>query len=80
MPAVDFTESIVELAALEWFGELDYTIGHGPDSNRAGATNRRVDGARGMTQLNEPTAEEAAHAMSLLSIDCTYIIACDNIV
>jgi type I restriction enzyme R subunit len=25
-----FNESIVEDAALSWFGELGYTIGHGP--------------------------------------------------
>ena len=25
-----FTESIVEDAALEWFGELGYAVGHGP--------------------------------------------------
>jgi len=25
------TESIVEDAALEWFGELGYAIGHGPE-------------------------------------------------
>ncbi|MBA2277419.1 MAG: type I restriction endonuclease subunit R, partial [Chloroflexia bacterium] len=30
MPA-DFTESVVEDAALEWFRELGYTVLHGPD-------------------------------------------------
>ena len=25
-----FNESIVETAALEWFGELGYAVGHGP--------------------------------------------------
>jgi hypothetical protein len=27
---MSLNESIVEEAALEWFGELDYAIGHGP--------------------------------------------------
>jgi len=27
---MSFTESIVEDAALEWFGELGYAVGHGP--------------------------------------------------
>ena len=27
---MSLNESIVEAAALEWFGELGYTIGHGP--------------------------------------------------
>jgi hypothetical protein len=31
MPAVDFTESVVEKAALQWFAEIGYDIGHGPD-------------------------------------------------
>jgi len=26
-----FNESVVEEAALAWFGELGYAIGHGPD-------------------------------------------------
>jgi type I restriction enzyme R subunit len=31
MPAfMSLTESIVEDAALEWFGELGYAVGHGP--------------------------------------------------
>jgi len=42
MPAVDFTESIVELAALEWFGELGYTIGHGPDLEPGGLIEARA--------------------------------------
>lgn len=42
MPAVDFTESIVELAALEWFGELGYTIGHGPDLEPGGSVEARA--------------------------------------
>ncbi len=25
-----FNESIVEVATLEWFGELGYAVGHGP--------------------------------------------------
>jgi hypothetical protein len=41
MPAVDFTESVVELAALEWFGELGYTIGHGPDLEPGGQVETR---------------------------------------
>lgn len=28
---MNFTESTVEEAALEWFGELGYAIGHGPE-------------------------------------------------
>ncbi len=31
MTAVGFTESVVELAALEWFKELSYGVAHGPD-------------------------------------------------
>jgi type I restriction enzyme, R subunit len=27
---MNLNESIVEAAALEWFGELGYAIGHGP--------------------------------------------------
>jgi hypothetical protein len=27
---MSLTESIVEDAALEWFGELGYAVGHGP--------------------------------------------------
>ena len=27
---MSFNESIVEGAALEWFGKLGYTVGHGP--------------------------------------------------
>jgi type I restriction enzyme R subunit len=27
---MSLNESIVEAAALEWFGELGYTVGHGP--------------------------------------------------
>jgi type I restriction enzyme, R subunit len=27
---MSFNESIVEEAALEWFGELGYAVGHGP--------------------------------------------------
>jgi type I restriction enzyme R subunit len=29
-PAMSLNESIVEDAALEWFGELSYAFGHGP--------------------------------------------------
>lgn len=42
MPAVDFTESIVELAALEWFGEHGYTIGHGSNLEPGGVIEVRV--------------------------------------
>lgn len=28
---MSLNESIVEDAALEWFGELGYAVGHGPD-------------------------------------------------
>jgi type I restriction enzyme R subunit len=28
---MNLKESIVEVAALEWFGELGYAIGHGPE-------------------------------------------------
>jgi len=31
MTAVDFIESIVEIAALQWFEEIGYTVIHGPD-------------------------------------------------
>ena len=31
----NFTESVVEDAALEWFGELDYSISHDPEIGRA---------------------------------------------
>lgn len=31
MTAVGFTESVVELAALDWFREIGYTVVHGPD-------------------------------------------------
>lgn len=31
MTTVGFTESIVELAALEWFERIGYTVIHGPD-------------------------------------------------
>ncbi len=31
MSSVSFTESVVEDAALTWFGELGYTVGHGPE-------------------------------------------------
>jgi hypothetical protein len=27
---MSLNESIVEVAALEWLGELGYTVGHGP--------------------------------------------------
>ena len=30
------TESIVEDAALEWFGELGYAVGHGPHMSPGG--------------------------------------------
>jgi len=42
MTAVDFTESVVELAALEWFAEIGYTIGHGPDLEPGGAVQARA--------------------------------------
>lgn len=42
MPVVGFTESIVELAALEWFDELGYAIGHGPDLEPGGLIEARV--------------------------------------
>jgi hypothetical protein len=31
---MSLTESIVEDAALEWFGELGYAVGHGPHRER----------------------------------------------
>lgn len=36
MTAVGFTESVVELAALQWFGEIGYTVLHGPDISPGG--------------------------------------------
>jgi hypothetical protein len=30
---MSLNESIVEDAALEWFGELGYAVGHGPQSS-----------------------------------------------
>ena len=30
MPPSTFTESVVEDATLQWFGELGYAVGHGP--------------------------------------------------
>jgi hypothetical protein len=32
--AMSLNESIVEDAALEWFGELGYAVGHGPPHER----------------------------------------------
>ncbi len=37
---MNLKESIVEDAALEWFGELGYAIGHGPPQSRTLATLR----------------------------------------
>ncbi|MGI8486243.1 MAG: hypothetical protein ACR2OU_18535 [Thermomicrobiales bacterium] len=42
MPAVDFTESVVEMAALDWFAELGYTIGHGTDLEPGGQIEARA--------------------------------------
>ena len=39
MPALN--ESIVEDAALEWFGELGYEVGHGPHPAPSGPTAER---------------------------------------
>ncbi len=36
MPAVGFTKSVVEDAALQWFAEIGYGIGHGPDLEPGG--------------------------------------------
>lgn len=41
MTSVDFTESVVELAALNWFEELGYLIGHGPDLEPGGSLQAR---------------------------------------
>ena len=37
---MSLNESIVEDAALEWFGELGYAVGHGPHQSRTLATLR----------------------------------------
>jgi type I restriction enzyme R subunit len=42
MPAIDFTESLVELAALEWFADLGYAIGSGPDLEPGGIIQARA--------------------------------------
>jgi hypothetical protein len=34
---MNLNESIVEDAALEWFGELGYAVGHGPHLAQEGA-------------------------------------------
>ncbi|CAN5720856.1 type I restriction endonuclease subunit R [soil metagenome] len=36
MTAVGFTESVVELAALQWLGEIGYSVLHGPDISPGG--------------------------------------------
>lgn len=41
MPAVEFAESVVEEAALQWFAEIDYNIGHGPDLESGGMIEAR---------------------------------------
>lgn len=41
MPAVDFTESTVEHAALQWFAQIGYDIGHGPDLEPGGMIEQR---------------------------------------
>ncbi len=43
MTAVGFTESIVEIAALEWFEQLGYEIVHGPDISPDGPYPHRSD-------------------------------------
>jgi len=35
---MSINESILDDAALDWFGELGYTIGHGPQQSRTLAT------------------------------------------
>jgi hypothetical protein len=43
---ISFTESTVEEAALEWFGELGYAIGHEPEmASEEAAAERERDGA-----------------------------------
>ena len=39
---MSLNESIVEAAALEWFGELGYAIGHGPDMAPGEPASERV--------------------------------------
>lgn len=40
MPAVGYTESVVEDAALQWFAKIGYDIGHGPDLERVALSKR----------------------------------------
>jgi len=42
MPSVDFTESVVEAAALQWFAEIGYDVGHGPDLEPGGIVQARA--------------------------------------
>jgi type I restriction enzyme R subunit len=43
MSAVEFTESVVEQAALAWFAEIGYDIGHGPDLEPGGIIQARAN-------------------------------------
>ncbi len=42
MTSVNFTESVVELASLEWFKQIGYDIGYGPDLEPNGLTGARA--------------------------------------
>lgn len=42
MPSVDYTESTVEHAALQWFAQIGYDIGHGPDLEPGGLIEQRA--------------------------------------
>ncbi|MGC4192893.1 MAG: type I restriction endonuclease subunit R [Thermomicrobiales bacterium] len=42
MPAAEFDERTVEEAALQWFAEIGYTIGHGPDLEPGGQVQARA--------------------------------------
>ena len=72
---MSLNESIVEDAALEWFGELGYAVGHGPqlapgEHAEGTLTPALSQGERGkereaVRRLNPAIPEEALHGSSL---------------
>lgn len=74
--SVNLNESIVEEAALSWFGELGYSIGHGPQLAPGEPTAERaafsdvilVGRLRAAIQRLNPTLPESAHEEALRKI------------
>ena len=61
MPALN--ESIVEDAALTWFGELGYAVGHGPQLAPGEPAAERDSQRRGNAELTRRRGEHGGRSM-----------------